>query len=102
QHFADRLFGGIVRGGHEIGRALARHLQRLDLVEVAAQPGRGLARRLFHDGDEAGMCGHFVPNRSASRHPELVSGAMNTEPYRYTPRSWMLKHVQHDADDTRL
>src|SRR3546814_9672857 len=45
QHFADRLFGGIVRGGHEIGWALARHLQRLDLVEVAAQPGRGLADR---------------------------------------------------------
>src|SRR3546814_18684806 len=54
QHFADRLFGGIVRGGHEIGRALARHLQRPDLAEVAAQPARRLAGGLFPDVDEAG------------------------------------------------
>ena len=42
----------------EVGRPLAADLQLLDLVEVAPQPRRRLARGALHDGDEAGMGDH--------------------------------------------
>ena len=40
---AQRLLGAAVGGGDEIGRALERDLQLLDLAEVALQRARGLA-----------------------------------------------------------
>src|SRR3712207_4455060 len=44
QDVSDRPLGGAVGVRHEIRRALARDLELLDLVEVAPQPRRGLAR----------------------------------------------------------
>jgi hypothetical protein len=42
----DRLLGALVGDGHEVRRPLAADLQLLDLVEVAPEPRRRLARRL--------------------------------------------------------
>ena len=53
QFLEDRLLGALIRHRHEVGRALAAHLQMLDLVEVPPQPRRSLARGAVHDSDEA-------------------------------------------------
>src|SRR3546814_1733657 len=50
----ERPLGRLVGLRHEIGRALLRNLQMLDLAEVAAQLCAGLARGPFHDGGVAG------------------------------------------------
>ena len=55
QDFGNRLLGGTIGVRHEISRALAADLQGIDFVEIAAQSGCGLARRLFHHGDQGGM-----------------------------------------------
>ena len=51
----DRLLRALVGHGHEVGRALAAHLELLDLPEVAAKARRRLADGALHDGDEAGV-----------------------------------------------
>ncbi len=55
QFLDQRVLGAPVGHRHEVGRPLAADLEVLDLVEVAAQLGTGLATGLFHDSDEAGM-----------------------------------------------
>src|SRR5262249_3475674 len=52
---AHRLLGAMVGGGDEVGRALERDLQLLDLAEVAPQPARSLARGGDHDVEEGGL-----------------------------------------------
>src|SRR3546814_17950913 len=47
QDFANVLFGLVIGGRDSIGGTFARHLTRLDLVEVTAHPGRALSRPLF-------------------------------------------------------
>ena len=47
--------GLAVGGRDEIGRALLRDLQMLDLAKVAAQARSRLARGALHDGDKGGM-----------------------------------------------
>ena len=54
QLLAQGLLGAPVGGGDEIGRALERHLQVLDLAEVALERAPGLARGLDHDVEEGG------------------------------------------------
>ena len=48
QHF----LGALVRLGDEIRRALQRHLQMLDLAEIALEAAPGAARGFDHDVDE--------------------------------------------------
>ena len=55
---AQRLLGLAVGGGDEIARALERHLEVLDLAEVALERARGLARGGDHHIDEGGMLHH--------------------------------------------
>ena len=50
-----RLFGALVGGGDEIGRPLQRHLQVLDLAEVAVEPAAGAPRGLDHDVEKRGV-----------------------------------------------
>ena len=54
QLLAQDLFRLAVGGGDEIGRSLERHLQVLDLAEVALERPPGLARGLDHDVEEGG------------------------------------------------
>ena len=59
--FAHRLLGAAVGGGDEIARPLQRHLQMLDLAEIALEPAPGAMRRLDHDVEDRGMDhGHFA------------------------------------------
>jgi hypothetical protein len=51
---AQDFLGAMVGGGDEIGRALQRHLQLLDLAEVALEAAAGLARRRGHDIEKGG------------------------------------------------
>ena len=51
---AQNFLGAPVGGGDEIRRPLERHLQMLDLAEVALERARGLARGLDHDIEESG------------------------------------------------
>ena len=51
----ERFFGLAVGGGDEIARALERHLEVLDLAEVALQRPRGFARRGDHHVEEGGV-----------------------------------------------
>ena len=51
----QRLLGAAVGGGDEIGRALERDLQVLDLAEVALERARGLARGGDHDVEQGGV-----------------------------------------------
>ncbi len=55
----EGALGGLVGLRHEVGRALLRDLEMLDLAKVTAQLGAGLARGAFHDGDDAGY-GHKI------------------------------------------
>ena len=48
------LLGAAIRGGDEIRRALERHLQKLDLAEVALERARSLVHGLGHDIEESG------------------------------------------------
>src|SRR5690606_30169993 len=68
----ERALGRLVGLRHEIGRALLRDLQMLDLAEIAAQLRAGLARGAFHDGDDAGYghCSsfqHVAPAKAGGR-----------------------------------
>ena len=54
QFLQERLLGAAVGGGDEIGRALERDLQILDLAEVALERARGLARGGDHDVEQSG------------------------------------------------
>ena len=58
QFGAERLLGLAIGGGDEIARSLERHLEVLDLAEVALQRARGLAGRCDHDIEERGMLHH--------------------------------------------
>ena len=51
---AQHLLGAAVGGGDEIGRALERDLQVLDLAEVALERAAGLARGLDHHVEKGG------------------------------------------------
>ncbi len=51
----EHLLGALVGERDEIGRALQRDLQMLDLAEVALQAAAGAARGLDHDVDEGGI-----------------------------------------------
>ncbi len=52
---AQRLLGAAVGRGDEIARALERHLQMLDLAEIALEPAPGAMRRLDHDIENRGV-----------------------------------------------
>ena len=52
---AQDLLGAAVRGGDEIARALQRHLQMLDLAEVALEAAPGEPGGLGHDVDDGGV-----------------------------------------------
>jgi hypothetical protein len=66
EFLAQHLLAALVGHRHEIGRALARDLQRVDFVEVTAQPRRGPARGLFHDGNQGGTKCHQSARRTYS------------------------------------
>ena len=51
---AQNLLGAMVGRGDEIGGALQRDLQLLDLAEVALEAAAGLARRRGHDIEKGG------------------------------------------------
>ncbi len=51
----EHLLGALVGERDEIGRPFQRHLQMLDLAEVAFEAAAGAARSLDHDVDERGM-----------------------------------------------
>ena len=51
----ERLLGAAVGGGDEIGRALERDLQLLDLAEIALERARGLARGGDHHVEQGGV-----------------------------------------------
>ena len=55
EFLAHDLLGAAVGGGDEIARALDRHLQLLDLAEVALEASPGAMRRLDHDVENGGM-----------------------------------------------
>ena len=46
------LVGTAIGHGDEIGRPLQRHLEILDLAEIALEAAAGAARGLDHDVDE--------------------------------------------------
>ena len=52
EFLADDLLGAAVRGGDKIARALDRHLQLLDLAEIAFEASPGAMRRLDHDVED--------------------------------------------------
>jgi hypothetical protein len=51
----EHLLGALVGERDEIRRPLQRHLQMLDLAEIALKVAAGAARRLDHDIDEGGI-----------------------------------------------
>src|ERR1700675_3855508 len=55
QFLVDDLLGAAVGGGDEIARPLERHLQMLDLAEIALEAAPGTARGLDHDIEDGGM-----------------------------------------------
>ena len=55
QFLVDDLLGAAVGGGDEIARPLERHLQMLDLAEIALEAAPGTARGLDHDIEHGGM-----------------------------------------------
>ena len=52
QFVIDRAFGDTVGLGHEVRRALAAHLEVLDLAEIATQATARLARGFLHYADD--------------------------------------------------
>jgi hypothetical protein len=48
----EHFLGALVGERDEIGRALQRHLEMLDLAEVALEAAAGAARGLDHDVDD--------------------------------------------------
>ena len=52
---AQGLLGAAVGRGDEIARALERHLQMLDLAEIALEPAPGAMRRFDHDIENRGV-----------------------------------------------
>ena len=52
QFVIDRAFGDAVGLGHEVRRALAAHLEVLDLAEIATQATARLARGFLHYADD--------------------------------------------------
>ena len=68
QFLAHDLLGAAVGGGDEIARPLQRHLQVLDLAEIALEAAPGAARGLDHDVEDGGMQhGGPVPVAGVSR-----------------------------------
>src|SRR5262249_29727656 len=63
---AQGLLGAVVGRAHEIRRPLERHLQLLNLAEIALEPAPGLARGLDHDVEEGGVehCGPRAVDRA--------------------------------------
>src|ERR1700675_1004956 len=55
QFLVDDLLGAAIGGGDEIARPLERHLQMLDLAEIALEAAPGTARGLDHDVEDGGM-----------------------------------------------
>src|ERR1700675_4211720 len=55
QFLVDDLLGAAIGGGDEIARPLERHLQMLDLAEIALEAPPGTARGLDHDIEDSGM-----------------------------------------------
>ena len=51
----EQFLGALVGHGDEIRRPLQRHLQMLDLAEVALEAAAGVARGFHHDVDKGGM-----------------------------------------------
>ena len=51
----QHLLGALVGLGDEVGRPLQRHLQVLDLAEVALEAAAGAARGFHHDVDKGGI-----------------------------------------------
>src|SRR6185436_2053537 len=56
--FIKCLLSTLVGHRDEISRPLAAHLELLDLVEIAPEPRRRLARGTLHHRDEPGMRDH--------------------------------------------
>ena len=70
QFRAQDLLGAVIGGRDEIRRTLERHLQVLDLAEVALEAAAGLARGGFHDVQQGGLGGHdelHAPERARCR-----------------------------------
>src|SRR5258707_14072595 len=55
QFLVDDLLGAAIGGGDEVARPLERHLQMLDLAEIALEAPPGTARGLDHDIETGGM-----------------------------------------------
>src|SRR5208282_5026074 len=55
---AHDLFGAAVGGGDEIARPLQRHLQVLDLAEIALEAAPGAIGGLDHDVEDGGVMRH--------------------------------------------
>ena len=67
------LLGTPIRRSHEVGRSLERHLQMLDLAEIAFQHAAGLARGLDHHVEEGGP-EHRVLGLAGGRSVEKLRG----------------------------
>src|ERR1700735_2298877 len=67
--FAHDLFGALVGSGDEIARPFERHLQLLDLAEIALEAAAGAVRRFDHDVNDSGMkhSGRRMSGGGASR-----------------------------------
>ena len=74
EFLVDDLLGAAVGGGDEIARPLERHLQMLDLAEIALEAAPGTARGLDHDIEHGGMQhGGPVPVAAAWRKGTFLS-----------------------------
>ena len=74
---AQNLLGLAVGGGDEIARAFERHLQMLDLAEIALEVAAGALRGLDHDVEKGGMLhGRLVRGltRGVKFHPRDAVG----------------------------
>ena len=81
QFLVDDLLGTAIGGGDEVARPLERHLQMLDLAEIALEAAPGAARGLDHDVEDGGMQhGGPVPVAGVRRKPAVFIGARNGIP----------------------
>ena len=73
QFLVDDLLGAAIGGGDEIARPLERHLQMLDLAEIALEASPRTARGLDHDVEHGGMQhGGPVPVAAVRRKRRLI------------------------------
>ena len=75
---AQDRFGAVVGGGDEIARAFHRHLQVLDLAEIALEASPGAERGLDHDIEECGAV--HGGSRTCSRCPRKGAARLHPPP----------------------